>query len=143
MYKRSPYVVWSATVALIGLLLSSTLIAWAARCTDCTAMQEMHGCCPDDRGESVGQHDGSDDDQSDARITARSCCDTQHTRACGAPASFDVGSATATQNHSNEVAARAGHIEVVALAPNARPAAAVPLPAPTSPPRTRTIVFLL
>lgn len=133
--RRGPYLRLSATLALFGLLISSTVVAWAAACQDdCPSVKQAHSCCEPD-----------DPPVHRTRMSAPSCCDSHLAMACGSSATFDSPTSSAAHTHSDSLAGAAAHTTAIALAPRPEPVAtAPPLPrGPTPPPATRTTVLLL
>jgi hypothetical protein len=134
MRKRGPYLRLSATLALLGLLMSSTVVAWAAACQDdCRSVKQAHSCCESD---DLPMHQ--------TRMSAPSCCDSELAMTCGSSATFESPSSSAAHGHSDSLAGAAARTTSVALAPRPEPVATAPplLRAPI-PPLTRTVVLLL
>lgn len=134
MRKRGLFIWLATATALVGLLASSTVVAWAAYCSDvCTPVASEHACCASE----------DDPSQDRATITATSCCDTPHAMACGTVLHYDQGSSSAAHSQSERAAVTTTAPPVAAvLQPQAAPIPP-PLPAPIPAPATRTTVLLL
>lgn len=134
--KRGPYFWLSAILALAGVLMSSTVIAWATPCgDDCPSMQQAaHSCCQP-----------ADPPGNDPRISAQNCCGHELASACGSVAYFEPGDSAVAHTHSDAIASAAGRIQYIVALPRPVPVAATPPPglAPVPLPATQTIVLLL
>jgi hypothetical protein len=132
--KHGPYRRLSATLALLGLLVSSTVVAWAVPCDDdCPSVKQVHSCCPPAQ-EPVHQ----------TRASAPDCCGGDLDMACGTSATFETTTSSAAHKNSDSLASAAGHVDLITELPRPEPTASPPpLPAPSPPPATRTVVLLL
>lgn len=128
-----------AALALVGMMFSSTVTAWATDCDDGCGMATMP-CCDTEESDQ--------DEHSDPRtahIRALSCC-PQGATACASTIRFDAGDAQAAHERGGDRPAPSAAV-VLAPAVMAPQYDAGPLPASRilapSPPSASTVVRLL